>query len=128
MTGVSVADIATFDPVSGRVIGLDLSRRAINVLTKDIGSLSMLSTFDVRNNRLRTLPMQIGYLRNLETCLLDNNEISELPYEAEYLTSIDSLSVTGNWLCGVQPQLVKWLDLHDGDWRTTQECPRTVAP
>ena len=98
LSNIGVEDVATVDPVGGRIVGLNLSGRSLRNVPRNIGSLSMLSELNLTDNLLTSLPEHIGYLRRLRQCRLDNNQILELPYEISYIDSLRELTVRNNRL------------------------------
>lgn len=106
ITGLSVNSVVVKDTSSGRVIGLNLSDKAIFTIPKNIGSLSQLSTLDLRNNKITSLPEQFGYLKELRECHLDSNQLFYLPDEMVFLCSLKVLTVSNNRLNGISSQLL----------------------
>ncbi|XP_050755390.1 leucine-rich repeat-containing protein 27 [Gymnogyps californianus] len=96
---------------------LDISRKNIKHLTKEIHRLPSIKYFhlegnvismipedlfqklphlvwlDLRYNKIKALPPGIGYHRQLKTLLLERNPIKELPTELGNLTSLTALNL-----------------------------------
>ena len=60
---------------------LQLCRRNLKTIPKEIGNLINLKILDLSYNELRTLPIEFGDLYNLETLFIDNNLLEEIPSE-----------------------------------------------
>lgn len=99
-----VHSVITKDPATDRVVKLNLSGKMITTIPKDIGSLSQLRIFDVRNNSITSLPEQIGYLQALKILYLDTNNLFDFPRELGYLDSLSTLSVSHNNLYRITDQ------------------------
>jgi internalin A len=77
---------------------LDLQRRWIDELPREIGESPNLTSLDLSYNRLRALPGEIGQLTNLTSLDLRYNQLTALPEAIGQLTNLTSLSLSYNQL------------------------------
>ena len=73
---------------------LDLSRKGLTTLPREIGNLIGLTHLDLRNNQLTALPPGIGNLTSLTDLYLSNNLLAALPPEIGELTNLTELRGT----------------------------------
>jgi small GTP-binding protein len=78
------------------VTSLDLSRRGLTMLPREIGELRNLRELYLEGNDLRALPIEIGHLVNLQKLNLENNELTSLPSQMGALTALTELQLSGN--------------------------------
>ncbi|KAM8806054.1 leucine-rich repeat-containing protein 27 [Eudromia elegans] len=71
-----------------------LEGNVISVIPKDLfQKLPWLVWLDLRYNKIKTIPPGIGQHRQLKTLLLERNPIKELPAELGNLTSLTALNL-----------------------------------
>ncbi|MHA1721328.1 MAG: leucine-rich repeat domain-containing protein [Promethearchaeota archaeon] len=80
------------------VIALNLSRKAISVIPKSIGSLRYLSKLYLSNNNLKSLPNEIGELEKLKELYLNKNRLEYLPHTIGSLKNLTKLDLDDNEL------------------------------
>ncbi len=103
--------------------GLDVSRSNITELPPEIGELIQLKSLDLSVNKLKTIPAEIGKLTQLTYLDLRVNRITTLPPQIAAITSLEQLDVSDNNLeeDNLDPEVIKWLDRFDPDWRCSQK-------
>ncbi len=58
---------------------LDLTRKGLKEIPKEIGQLHNLQRLYLDNNRIKEIPKELGQLHNLKSLWLNNNQIKEIP-------------------------------------------------
>ena len=84
--------------VARRTGRLDLSRRGLTKLPRELSELTGLEELRLDGNQLTELPSWIGQLVSLTRLRLDGNELAELPSEFGQLRRIRGLRLDGNRL------------------------------
>lgn len=105
---------------------LDLSRKQLMELPKDICKLTNLTKLNLSGNQLTALPPEIGQLTNLRELNLSSNLLKSLPPEIGQLTNLIQLDITGNKLTALPPeigQLTNLTNLNLGGNRLTTLPP-----
>lgn len=77
---------------------LNLSHNCLNVLSDEIGYLSMLQTLKLENNSLVELPVSVRNLMNLQQLSVANNNLRNLPNDIGELVKLEKLDISGNML------------------------------
>lgn len=96
---------------------LDLSRKNLQQIDKNLLDNSSVRTLDVSNNNLTgALPAEIRKLTNLETLNASNNQLTGVPAEIGQLTRLTTINFANNNLSGLPLELgnlknLKVLDL-----------------
>jgi len=113
--GGSIDDIATFDE-NGKIISLDLSNNdigslGIQTLPTEIGLLTSLRRFSVKDNRLQELPDEIGNLNEVTEMNLASNTLTELPVSLGGCRSLQKLDVRYNRLTDLPDSMTNCTDL-----------------
>ncbi len=96
---------------------LDLSRKQLTALPKDICQLTQLTSLNLSGNQLIALPPEIGQLTNLRQLNLCGNRLTTLPPEIGQLTNLTQLDIRGNKLTVLPAEIgkltkLKALDLY----------------
>ncbi|MBD3321510.1 MAG: hypothetical protein GF350_10495 [Chitinivibrionales bacterium] len=99
--------IARRDPVSNRIVALDLQGLGLTELTGNIGSLSSCSELILRDNSLTELPTEIGFLYSLTTLDANSNLIARLPTEIGNLDSLKYFSLNTNRIAHLPREIGK---------------------
>ena len=81
-----------------RLVELDMSGQAIDVLPEDLGYLAELRNLNLSNNSIDIIPNSIAYLVKLDSLNLSNNSISAIPEEFFGLEQILFLDLSDNFL------------------------------
>jgi len=77
---------------------LNLSHNSLNVLSDEIGYLSVLQTLKLENNSLVELPGSLCNLMNLQQLSVANNSLRSLPNGIGELVKLEKLDISGNML------------------------------
>ena len=83
---------------------LDLSGMGLSEIPVDITQLTMLETLNVSNNKLNNL-RRVEQLPNLREIIANNNQIAQLHIEIQDMYCLDSISLIGNPICNMNPDL-----------------------
>lgn len=75
---------------------INLSKKGIIELPKEIGLLKNLGTLDLSGNNITRLPKEIGNLLNLRDLNLKDNELFDLPDAIGNLENLDSIHLNSN--------------------------------
>ena len=103
---------------------LYLSNSKLKHIPTEIGNLVNLIYLDLSFNELVTVPAEICNLSNLSTLALNGNKLLSLPQEIFNLKKLNHANFHCNALDITSPEIRKFLDNVQNDWKETQ----TVSP
>ena len=91
-----------------------------------LSELPKLESINLADNHLIEVPAAIADYQSLTDLSLYNNYLSALPEQFIDMV-LKSVSISGNVLCSLTPEMELWLDTYDwnkedGRWRTYQAC------
>lgn len=113
----------------GRVVGLYIQEAGVTEITDAIGELKRLEKLHVYADRdlgrpfLKTVSPAIGRCVELEELLLNGNDLATLPSEVTKLTALKSLSLAGNRLRDLAPEVEAWARRFDAEGLEQQRRP-----
>ena len=115
--------------VSKNTTYLDLSRRNLTELPKEIGNLTNLTSLSLNNNKLTKLPKEIGNLTNLTSFYLPGNRLTELPKEIGNLTNLTNLELSFNSLTELPKEIGNLTNLTSLDLlrNSLTELPKEIG-
>lgn len=90
---------------------LNLSHNCLNVLSDEIGYLTMLQTLKLENNSLVELPGSVCNLVNLQQLSVANNSLRSLPNDIGELVKLENLDISGNMLQDLPGSVLKLTNL-----------------
>jgi len=115
---------------------LDLDNNQLSgSIPSQLGNLSNLESLNLSSNQLAgEIPSELGNLSNLDELWLNNNQLcGEIPVELKNLSKINSsyfdsynLSLNTNHLTTSDPELIKWLNKLNSNWKHTQTSCSTA--
>ncbi len=88
----------------GNEKSLDLSGLGLSEIPVDVTQLTMLESLNVSNNKLNNL-RRVECLPNLREVIANNNQIAQLHIELQDMYCLDTLSLVGNPICNMNPDL-----------------------
>jgi hypothetical protein len=81
-----------------------------------------LKGLNFRFNRLTHVSDSIGALDSLAVLTLCCNQLANVPDAIASLPRLRLFDCGGNRICSPDTMVASWLDVHAGNWRTTQIC------
>lgn len=108
---------------------LDLTRKNLQQIPKEIGDLSNLQALYMTGNKIKEIPVEIGNLPNLMVLLLSFNQIEKIPSELGNLSKLTTLELNDNKIKAIPKQLgnlinLKYLYLNN-NW--LKEIPKELS-
>jgi len=88
-----------------RVSTLNLSRKSIKSIPKEIGDVTCLVSLILSNNKISDLPSQIKYLNNLKVLDLGVNLLTSIPLAIYSLTNLTELHLEHNKIIAIEPEI-----------------------
>lgn len=102
------------EPLSGRIVLLDLAKNRISTLPQCLSQFALLTTLRLRGNALTIIPEGIiGGLRLLHELDLVDNQLSALPSDLGSAAALEKLYVTGNFLTSLPASLTQLSNLKE---------------
>ena len=80
------------------VVALDLTRRKLQTLPRDLVELSALRVLMLHKNRLNDLPAWLAEMKTIEVLLLDQNRFDAFPNVLLRMDQLETLSLGDNFI------------------------------
>ncbi|KAM5157780.1 leucine-rich repeat-containing protein 69 [Mantella aurantiaca] len=105
-----MADIVVLRAIRGNARTLNLNGRRLQRAPRALGTLTLLTNLQMKNNLLCQLPPEVAALSNLTVLNLGNNNFEQLPPELKYLHSLQTLHLFGNKITEIPPDVFDGLE------------------
>jgi Leucine-rich repeat (LRR) protein len=108
---------------------LDLSRRELTEIPKEIYKLKNLTQLNLSSNQISEIPDTIPELKNLKILVLDYNQISEIPDAIAELKNLTTLDLSSNQISAISDTITELKNLTNLILRRNQisEIPDAIA-
>jgi len=90
---------------------LELSRKAINSIPKEIGLITSLETLILSKNEITDLPIELSNLINLKVLDLGVNSLTFIPKAIYFLSSLKELHLEHNKITHIEPEISQLCNL-----------------
>ena len=111
--------------IHNSIKNLDLSYNKIGKLF-DLSSFNLITSLNLKSNRLRSLPESLGFLISLEKLNLRNNVLSNLPQSLNSISSLKILDLHGNKFSSIDINLNKSLLELELGWNNLRFIPKSL--
>ena len=111
--------------IHNSIKNLDLSYNKIGKLS-DLSSFNLITSLNLKSNRLRSLPESLGFLISLEKLNLRNNVLSKLPRSLNSVSSLKILDLHGNKFSSIDINLNKSLLELELGWNNLRFIPKSL--
>ena len=90
---------------------LDLSRKELTDLPKEIAQLTKLTQLNLSNNQITSIPDSIAQLIHLTTLQLSSNQITSIPDSIAQLTNLTQLQLSFNQIISIPDSIAQLTNL-----------------
>ncbi|KAM4689670.1 leucine-rich repeat-containing protein 69 [Discoglossus pictus] len=109
-TQIPGADTLILRAIRGNARMLNLNGKKLQRVPGAVGSLSLLTALQLKNNVLCQLPEEVTSLSNLTVLNLGNNQFEKVPEQLRYLKSLQRLHMFNNRITEIPASVFKGLE------------------
>jgi Leucine-rich repeat (LRR) protein len=103
------------------IVSINLNNNQIAALPPSMNQLFKLRSLRLRNNQIASIPVELCVKQFMVDSLdLNSNRLATLPHEIIALTPWGDLDMGSNYLTITDTAVISWLNMNDGDWKSTQ--------